>query len=669
MNKLCYRIVFNKARGMCMAVQETARSQGKGAGQAGPAGTAAAGGADGAVLRLRLLALALLGAFGGSVLLTGLAAAQIVADPTAGGRQQATVLNAANGVLQVNVQTPSAAGVSRNVYNRFDVPKSGAVLNNSRAAVQSQLGGWIDANPWMARGTARVILNEVNSNNPSQLRGYIEVAGDRAETVIANPAGIVVDGAGFINVSRATLTTGTPLLNEADGSLRGYGVQRGVISLEGAGLDARQTDYTALIARSVQLNAGLWAQQLDVLTGANEVALAADDAAGGHTAAPLAGSGEAPRYGIDASLLGGMYANKITLIGTEAGVGVRNAGSIGAAAGELIVTSEGRLENAGSLAASEALTLRTRGGADNSGTIYAAGALALNTPGALANSGTISSDMELQVGADSLGNRGTVSSAGRAVLALKGDIDNSGGLIQAHSMALTSAEGGINNQAGKILQSAAVTLDVAAAGLRNTGGAQMGAKPAPAGTDAGTGAGAGGGNPNAGSGNGTGNGSTGAGGNATDGTGAGGSGAGGAGSGGTGAGTGGTAQPVPVAPGILHAAGAINNDGGQILSGGAVSLSVGALDNAGGQLNLSTLAVDGGAFSNRAGELTVQRGAKVHGTGFDNHGGKLLVGGTFDGKVQAVDNGGGLLSAGSDLLLNSAAVGNEGGKLIAGMRA
>ena len=358
MNKLCYRIVFNKRRGLLMAVQENASSQGKGRGQSG---AASSGGGAPMTTRLRGMTLALLGVMGGSAAMMGMAAAQIVADPNAPGRQQATVLNTANGVLQVNVQTPSAAGVSRNVYNRFDVPNSGAVLNNSRAAVQSQLGGWIDGNPWLAQGTARVILNEVNSNNPSQLRGYMEVAGNRAELVIANPAGIVVDGAGFINVSRATLTTGTPLMNAADGGLNGFSVQRGSISLEGGGLDARLTDYTALIARSVQLNAGVWAQQLEVTTGANEVSLATD-AAGAVTTSLASGmgSGEAPRYGVDTALLGGMYANKITLIGTEAGVGVRNAGSIGAAAGELVVTSAGRLENAGSLSANKAMRVSAR---------------------------------------------------------------------------------------------------------------------------------------------------------------------------------------------------------------------------------------------------------------------------------------------------------------------
>ena len=46
-----------------------------------------------------------------------------------------------------------------------------------------------------------VILNEVNGP-ASGLNGYVEVAGQRAEVIIANPAGIQVNGGGFLNASR-----------------------------------------------------------------------------------------------------------------------------------------------------------------------------------------------------------------------------------------------------------------------------------------------------------------------------------------------------------------------------------------------------------------------------------------------------------------------------------
>ena len=49
-----------------------------------------------------------------------------------------------------------------------------------------------------------------------------------------------------------------------------------------------------------------------------------------------------------------MYAGKIMLIGTEAGLGVRNAGTIGAGSrARLVVTAAGRLENIGTLEAQQ----------------------------------------------------------------------------------------------------------------------------------------------------------------------------------------------------------------------------------------------------------------------------------------------------------------------------
>ncbi len=285
--------------------------------------------------------------------------AQIVADTTAAGNLRPLVTTTANGVPQVNIQTPSAAGVSRNVYSQFDVKANGAVLNNSNANVQTQLGGWVQGNSNLAAGNARVILNEVNSSNPSQLNGFVEVAGQRAEVIIANPAGIAVNGGGFINASGVTLTTGAPILN--GGNLDGYRVQAGNISFSGAGLDASSTDFTHIIARAVQVNAGIWAKDLKVTTGANEVNAA------NTTATPIAGTGAAPAFALDVAALGGMYAGKITLIGTEAGVGVNNSGTIGATAGDVVLSNNGWLSNTGSIYASGNTSITTQGNISNTG--------------------------------------------------------------------------------------------------------------------------------------------------------------------------------------------------------------------------------------------------------------------------------------------------------------
>ena len=199
--------------------------------------------------------------------LTGVA--QIIADHNAPKTQRPTVLTTANGLPQVNIQTPSAAGVSRNTYSQFDVTTRGVILNNSRVTTRTQLGGLVQGNPWLATGSARVILNEVNSSAPSQLRGYVEVAGPRTEVIIANPAGISVNGGGFLNASSVTLSTGSTILHA--GNLAQYQVRGGNIRINGAGLDTRSTDYTQIVARAAQVNAGIWAKELKVITGFNDV--------------------------------------------------------------------------------------------------------------------------------------------------------------------------------------------------------------------------------------------------------------------------------------------------------------------------------------------------------------------------------------------------------------
>ena len=129
----------------------------------------------------------------------------IVADQNAPRGQQPTVLQSNNGLPVVNIQTPTRAGVSVNQYRQFDVSENGTILNNSRQNVQTQLGGWIQGNPWLARGEARVIVNQVNSADPSRLNGYVEIGGRRADLVIANPAGINVNGGGFMAASKSSI--------------------------------------------------------------------------------------------------------------------------------------------------------------------------------------------------------------------------------------------------------------------------------------------------------------------------------------------------------------------------------------------------------------------------------------------------------------------------------
>nr|WP_250848372.1 hemagglutinin repeat-containing protein [Escherichia coli] len=377
MNKNCYRIIFNKARGMLMVVADIARS-----GRAGASPSSRTGyPRRQRICRVTSLAFSLWLASG---MVHSVSAAGIVADHGAPGHQQPTITQTASGIPQVNIQTPSAGGVSHNTYSQFDVSHQGVILNNSHKNVQTQLGGMVAGNPWLAKGEARIILNEVNSRNPSQLNGFVEVAGKKAQVVIANPAGISCDGCGFINANRATLTTGQPQMK--NGSLTGFSVERGEIQITGKGMDASRTDYTDIIARSVKINAGIWAQDLKVTTGRNNV-----DIAHGQTEKKAADASSQPQVALDVSSLGGMYAGKIRLVGTETGVGVRNAGHIGAQAGAVTLTADGRIENSGSISAKTDVHLATTRELHNSGSVYAGQDTQIQSDGAFTHTGSVAS--------------------------------------------------------------------------------------------------------------------------------------------------------------------------------------------------------------------------------------------------------------------------------------
>lgn len=373
---------------MVVAVAETATTEGKSAtGEARARRRSSTSGALAAVAGITALGM-----------LPTLSDAQIV--PTPG--TPTHVIQTPNGLPQVNVAAPSGAGVSVNTYNQFDVSRAGAILNNSATMVQTQQAGWINGNPNYGAGqAARIIVNQVNSPNPSQIRGALEIAGARAELVLANPSGIFLDGASFINTSRATLTTGVPYYG-ADGSLAGYNVNRGLVTVAGAGLNASNIDGVDLIARAVQVNAAVYAKNLNVIAGAAQV---------NHdtlAATPIAGDGPAPSVAIDVSQLGGMYSDRIFLASNEFGVGVANAGTIAAQAGDLTLQSNGRLVQTGKTTASGNLALSAAGGIQNSGTTYAQQSASVNTAADLTNTGTLAAQQNTTVNAGSVNSTGTL---------------------------------------------------------------------------------------------------------------------------------------------------------------------------------------------------------------------------------------------------------------------
>ncbi|WP_155640192.1 hemagglutinin repeat-containing protein [Burkholderia stagnalis] len=592
MNKNTHRLVYSRLRGMVVAVAETATAEGKSA--TGEACVRRRSSTSG--VRVVMAGVAALG------MLPTLSGAQIV--PTPGTSTQ--VIQTPNGLPQVNVARPSSAGVSVNTYNQFDVQRAGAILNNSATMVQTQQAGWINGNPNYGAGqAARIILNQVNSPNPSQIRGALEIAGARADLVLANPSGIFVDGGTFLNTSRATLTTGVPFYS-ADGSLAGYNVNRGLVTVSGAGLNATGTDQVDLIARAVQANAAIYAKNLNVIAGAAQV---------NHdtlAVTPIAGDGSAPAVAIDVSQLGGMYSSRIFLASNEFGVGVANAGTIAAQAGDLTLQSNGRLVLTGKTTASGNLALSASGGIQNSGTTYAQQSLSANTAADLTNSGTLAARQNTIVNAGSVNSTGTLGAG----------VNNDGSVTHSGDLNLTasgqlSATG--QNVAGGDASLTGGSVNLAGSQTAANGNLSLGATAGDVNLSSAT-----------------------------------------------------TSAHGAIQ---ANASGTVINDHGSLSSGGSTTLTGGNLSNQGGKVSSQgPLSVNvAGQIANQSGELVSESTADVHGGTIANNQGTLqsaagmtVAGASLDntaGRITSL-NGDGLSVTASGQLTNAAgttANGAQGG--------
>ena len=133
------------------------------------------------------------------------------------------ITQTASGIDQINIAPPNADGLSHNKFDEYNVNVAGQIINNfsgnnpaeinagsqANALTQTQIGGLVIVNPNLNQaGSANIILNEVTSGNVSQLLGYTEIAGTKADLILANPNGITCKGCGFINAARLLMVAG-----------------------------------------------------------------------------------------------------------------------------------------------------------------------------------------------------------------------------------------------------------------------------------------------------------------------------------------------------------------------------------------------------------------------------------------------------------------------------
>lgn len=477
MNKRHYKVIFSRVLNQLVVVSELAKSQGK-AQSENVSSEQEKTGLFSTALSLNPIHFSLMLALGFVFLSPSVHAEDMAirADKSAPGNQQPTVLQTGNGLPQVNIQTPSAGGVSRNQYSQFDVAEKGAVLNNARKAAQTQMAGWVQGNPNLARGEAKVILNEVNSANPSRLKGYVEVAGKKADVVIANPSGIQCDGCGVINAGRTTLTTGKAEVE--NGQLKGYRVKGGKVTVGQKGMDNSQSDYTDIIAEKAEIKGGVWSKKgIKVTTGKNNVDRSNDsvvyvgDKNTDNTDRTSDTQGENQSYSVDVSQLGGMYSEKIHLVDNGQGLGVRNAGHIGASAGSVKIDSQGKIVNEGFIGGSENAQLNAKKNIENRGTVYAKAQTQLNAQNIDNKQGVIAGK-QVQLNANNIDNRkqsdkGSLIVASDKVSVKAKNVDNQGTKaggkteqgIRGTQVAITAEN--LSNQQGGIYSDEHTQLDVA----------------------------------------------------------------------------------------------------------------------------------------------------------------------------------------------------------------
>ncbi|MEQ4675871.1 DUF637 domain-containing protein [Providencia vermicola] len=309
-----------------------------------------------------------------------------------------TQISQQNNVPIINIATPNGAGISHNKFQQFNVDKQGAVLNNATTNVNSQIAGQIKANANLKGNAANLIINEVTGSSRSELQGKLEVAGKGANVLIANPNGITCNGCSFVNTPAITLTTGKPILDNK-GALSAVEVKKGSVVIGANGMNAQAQTYADIISRASELNGQIKAKNLTLMQGTNRV----DFQKG--TVTPIAGEGAKPSISVDTKALGGMYANQVKLVSTEAGVGI-NLSNVQTNQNDLTLTVDGKITLAGNIQGKKDINVSTKNLQINANANVNAAkdiTLATNT---LTNNGKVIAGKDMRVFADKISNTG-----------------------------------------------------------------------------------------------------------------------------------------------------------------------------------------------------------------------------------------------------------------------
>lgn len=367
-------------------------------------------------------------------------AQSVSASSTAPAANQPGVGAAPNGVPLIDIVTPNSKGLSHNKYDNFNVGTPGLILNNFKGEIgNSSLGGVTPGNANLnTSGPASVILNEVTSGNRSALDGAIEVFGGRADVVIANPNGITCDGCGFINTPHATLTTGAPDIG-ADGKLNGFTVNGGDVTFGSNGgnfaAGPGAVDLFDIVSRTVHVNGPVYGKDLRVTAGRNKFDYATGQA---QALAPISGT---PEYAIDGTALGAMQADRIKIVVTEHGAGVRMSGDLAANTNELSLSADGKI-SLGNVSGKQGVSVSSKAKVTASKVTAKAKVSLQADQGITLDTVAADDDILLSSGSGLLSVGGEVNSAAKVEMTSAAGIA-AGSVMAGKALSLSAAEGDI----------------------------------------------------------------------------------------------------------------------------------------------------------------------------------------------------------------------------------
>ena len=361
------------------------------------------------------------------------------------GQTNTTMDQSQNQIPVVNIAPPSNAGVSYNTYTDFNVDANGAIINNSSAIGNSNLGGTLLANPNFGTGNAaEIIVNEVTSTNQSFLQGVTEVFGKKAEVILANPNGITCQACGFVNTSRIGLIAGSSVIQ--NGNLLGFNLSNaGFVKLTSNGqnqlvaLNATNVDYVDIIANTIQIAGSVYAK--------NDLNIKSGNVAYNYNTKEIISNNEdfSGQISIDAKNFGALQAGKIEIVASQNGVGVNlKNGEITASSGNLILMADGTLTNSAKLQSMNNIGISAENLA-NTGEILANGDATIFANN-IQNNGKIIAD-DIQIYSQNLVNSGQIAALSNLLISSASVVNNEDSLIYSGNNMEISADTILNDRA------------------------------------------------------------------------------------------------------------------------------------------------------------------------------------------------------------------------------